>query len=85
MMACTSGYQQNTVAQRATVTVVITPAGSLSVDGQVVDASTVKRMAAGNGVFVQSAPDLKFPEFQRAMRDLQGLNIPIAIVGEDSK
>ena len=83
--ACTSGAQQNAVTSSAPLTVIVAQDGSLLVDGQVVDAATVKLIAAERTVYLQGPPDLQFSQFQRAMSDLQGLNIPIAIVGEDSK
>ncbi len=63
----------------------IRPDGSLMVDGQTVDATEVRQRAGERTVFLRAEPTITYTEFQAVLRQLQGLNIPIAVVSEDAQ
>jgi hypothetical protein len=62
----------------------IEPDGSLSVDGVARDTDAIRRAAEGRTVHLRGANDIQFSQVQAAMIELQGLNMPIAIVSGDN-
>ncbi|UQV18294.1 hypothetical protein MU852_16475 [Brevundimonas albigilva] len=63
----------------------IAPDGSFSIDGVAADPDAVRRAAEGKAVFLRGTPDIQFAQVQAAMIELQGLNMPVALVGKDNK
>ena len=59
--------------------------GALTMEGRVVDIEEVRRRAGSNRVYLTAEPTIGYAEFMRALEQLRGLNIPIAIVGEEAR
>ena len=72
-------------AEPAPIEVLVLRDGRLSVDGQVVTTAELRRRAPDSGVLLRAEPDIQYARFLEVMDDLAGLDIPIALVGQEAQ
>ena len=65
--------------------VTITADGAMLMDGDVVDAAAIRRRAGPNArVLLRSDSQIQPEQFFAVMKQLEGLNLPIALIGQDA-